>query len=665
MQLTMSAKKVGAVAALIGMLGWHSLIRAEVFTWQGSVSSDMADSANWLNSPTLDFLTGDDQWIFGPTTGSTTPQLAAGDGSGRSWVGQSGSGVVNTAILFDVGAPAFTFGDNGVATRSIGMWTDQNLAGSADVVNNSGNTQTFNVIFRTRIGTIDARAGDIVFNNTFRPGDGQNSTAQFAIFQGDDNIYLNGPVVGHTNGGDRTRVIYRGASTTAENAGKLILGDIGTAYNSRIVVDSQRGGAVVATRNTSFGDATYSSGGPRDTFIGNPLGGTGALSSGVVEIDGTVGDLIIPENFRVETRAPTGAPHVRNTAGNNTINGYLVTDFNGAIGAGDDSLIIESASGKLTLNGGVAANEGIVTRLYLQGAANGEIGPTSLGDGVTEDAAGSQISLIKRGSGDWSIRTGTSNRYLGTTMIEDGKFFMNGTHTTAGAADYSVSTGATLGGHGTIGSVVNVAGSVAPGEADDAIGTLTVGGLNLNGATLTFDLNAADHTAGSNINDLIVSTGLLDLSGGATLNVNGIGGNLTAGDYDLIQFSPGMLTGTASNLALGSIPLSAGLAATILIDADSVNLRVATSQAGDVDGDGDVDGGDFAAWQDNFPTASGAGVVQGDADGDGDVDGADFVVWQTNFPTAAGGSASPVPEPSAIYLIVLASLGIVVRRRFG
>jgi hypothetical protein len=72
---------------------------------------------------------------------------------------------------------------------------------------------------------------------------------------------------------------------------------------------------------------------------------------------------------------------------------------------------------------------------------------------------------------------------------------------------------------------------------------------------------------------------------------------------------------------------------------------VVTAHAGDFDGDGDVDGADFVAWQTHFPTATGATLADGDADGDGDVDGADFVVWQTNFPfTPAPGSA--VPEPS-------------------
>jgi glucose/arabinose dehydrogenase len=86
--------------------------------------------------------------------------------------------------------------------------------------------------------------------------------------------------------------------------------------------------------------------------------------------------------------------------------------------------------------------------------------------------------------------------------------------------------------------------------------------------------------------------------------------------------------------------------------------------AGDFDGDGDVDGADFVAWQTNFPLPSGATLANGDADRDGDVDGADFHFWQSNFSEASGGS-SPVPEPPAVCLMLLAvaAWGLVWKRR--
>jgi hypothetical protein len=84
--------------------------------------------------------------------------------------------------------------------------------------------------------------------------------------------------------------------------------------------------------------------------------------------------------------------------------------------------------------------------------------------------------------------------------------------------------------------------------------------------------------------------------------------------------------------------------------------------SGDFDGDGDVDGADFVAWQTNFPKESGATLAQGDADGDGDVDGADFVVWQTNFPFTPGAAASSVPEPAA-WLLSLSAVALLAKFR--
>jgi hypothetical protein len=82
------------------------------------------------------------------------------------------------------------------------------------------------------------------------------------------------------------------------------------------------------------------------------------------------------------------------------------------------------------------------------------------------------------------------------------------------------------------------------------------------------------------------------------------------------------------------------------------------AQQGDFDGDGDVDGADFVAWQTNFPKSTGATLSEGDADGDGDVDGADFVVWQTNFPFTPSTGTAPVPEPGAAWLLLFG--GIVI-----
>jgi hypothetical protein len=150
-----------------------------------------------------------------------------------------------------------------------------------------------------------------------------------------------------------------------------------------------------------------------------------------------------------------------------------------------------------------------------------------------------------------------------------------------------------------------------------------------------------------------------------TLNVTRQGGVYSFGITNLTtpalsgQFSmawPPNFLNIASDLIVGVYAASAVNTnpKPVILDKFEVTVGAVSPPAhpGDFDADGDVDGADFATWQNNFPTPSGAAVLAGDADGDGDVDGADFIVWQTNFPYAPGAGSSPVPEPNAALLLL-------------
>ena len=80
---------------------------------------------------------------------------------------------------------------------------------------------------------------------------------------------------------------------------------------------------------------------------------------------------------------------------------------------------------------------------------------------------------------------------------------------------------------------------------------------------------------------------------------------------------------------------------------------------GDANRDGDVDGGDLAAWRANFGEAG--DWSDGNFDASESVDGGDFLVWQRNL--GGGAPAAVVPEPSATALIatLLASAACVTR----
>lgn len=123
---------------------------------------------------------------------------------------------------------------------------------------------------------------------------------------------------------------------------------------------------------------------------------------------------------------------------------------------------------------------------------------------------------------------------------------------------------------------------------------------------------------------------------------------------------------TVNNLARMQQLIDLGVDGITTDDPEGLRMLVGWPPPGDFDGDGDVDGSDFAMWQTGFPKTSGATLQQGDADGDGDVDGADFVVWQTNFAMAGGQATTSVPEPGALSMALLAVVAAVCAiRRTG
>ena len=85
--------------------------------------------------------------------------------------------------------------------------------------------------------------------------------------------------------------------------------------------------------------------------------------------------------------------------------------------------------------------------------------------------------------------------------------------------------------------------------------------------------------------------------------------------------------------------------------------------ATDFDGDLDVDGADFAVWQQHYGLASGATSATGDADADGAVAGDDFLRWQRDFGlTPPNAALAAVPEPATLLLSAVGGILLLVAR---
>lgn len=90
--------------------------------------------------------------------------------------------------------------------------------------------------------------------------------------------------------------------------------------------------------------------------------------------------------------------------------------------------------------------------------------------------------------------------------------------------------------------------------------------------------------------------------------------------------------------------------------------------AGDYDGSGAVDSGDYEAWAAQFGMRAEdvSGPLDADGNGDGRVDAADYGVWRDNlgarWDDAVAALVQAVPEPAAVWLAVLGA-GVAIRRR--
>jgi autotransporter-associated beta strand protein len=192
--------------------------------------------------------------------------------------------------------------------------------------------------------------------------------------------------------------------------------------------------------------------------------------------------------------------------------------------------------------------------LYLSGADGSIHTDTSVDSAViTAECAGGN-GLTKSGAG--TLVLDGDNTYSGNTFISDGTLVINGT--TSDQSDFTVSSGATLAGNGTVSGGVDASGaSIVPGY--NGTGTLTFGSLTLdNTSQLSFDIG--------DLSDTLIITGDLALDGTITFSADE---ELAAGDYLLI-----FADGTITNDSLDVTPLDNGFTCKLIYTDSTVAARL-------------------------------------------------------------------------------------------
>jgi len=217
-----------------------------------------------------------------------------------------------------------------------------------------------------------------------------------------------------------------------------------------------------------------------------------------------------------------------------------------------------ATANQLGLNGGTLSVSSSFTLASNRGIA---VGPaTGTGSGTIEVASSQTLAyggiiannssgtggLTKDGSGKLTL-TGTST-YTGATLVSAGTMLVNGA--LSGTSGVSVSSGATLGGTGSITNGVTVVsgGTLSPGASIESLG---LGSLDLDGSLLI----EWDTTVSPSI-DLLNIAGTLNLGSNSSVTFT----NLGAGSLDLntpyifATYGSGGLTGTfntVNNLPVG------------------------------------------------------------------------------------------------------------------
>lgn len=158
---------------------------------------------------------------------------------------------------------------------------------------------------------------------------------------------------------------------------------------------------------------------------------------------------------------------------------------------------------------------------------------TGVGNGVLSGSISNNLSILKTGTGTWTLSGSNSN--VGTNQVNAGTLLVNGS--TAEANPFTVAINGTLGGTGTIYGNVTSSGTLSP--ADTNIGTLTIANLTLNSGKLTNDL---DSVAGNT--DCIAVTNLLTLNGANVITLRFPNGAAPGGVYTLMTYAGKTGTGT-------------------------------------------------------------------------------------------------------------------------
>jgi outer membrane autotransporter protein len=388
-------------------------------------------------------------------------------------------------------------------------------------------------------------AGTLILSGANTYSGGTNVSA--GTLQGDStslqrNITNNAAVVFDQNvNGTYTGNMSGAGSLTKQGSGTLILTGSNTYTGGTTVSAGTLQGNTTSLRNNITNNAAVVFNQTTNATYGGVMSGTGSLTK-------TGGGTLTLSGAHTYTGGTTVSAGV--LRGNSTnLQGDIVNDAsvvftqnaNGAYAgnmSGIGSLTKQNnatliLSGTNTYTGGTIVSAGTLqgNTASIQGniANSATVTFDQAGNGTYAGVVSGTGALRKQGSG--TLTLSGNNTYTGATTVSAGRLDVNG----AIAGTTTVQSGATLGGAGQVGSLINN-GTVAPGNS---IGTLTVNGnyTHNSGGTLEIEVDPAGPC------DLLDVGGTATLNGG-TVNVIALPGSFTAGTTYTFLTAGGGVNGT-------------------------------------------------------------------------------------------------------------------------
>ncbi len=395
--------------------------------------------------------------------------------------------------------------------------------------------------------------------------------------------------------GSNTRMLELTGTNTGSNGIAASIGDgLGGATQ---VLKNGPGTWILSGANSYTGATTINSGVLRvtnDTGLGTSAAGVTTLgstgSNGVLELAG--GITVAGETLTMQGRQGPAAsnPSLRNASGDNTWTGTVAAAGGGAY------LNLESAAGKLTINGNLTMTGLSVVRTWrLAGNGDGEI----VGSIIKSLTAGADTAIVKDGAGTWTLSGGDGNTFTGPTLVRGGTLKVFDTVPDAGEirsgsiillpgatldtshfSNYSLQAGQALNGSGTVNAGSNTLtmfddNVINPGNTmpnmyalriaanNAATPTVAPGTLAITGnfsiqnvfaapvGGLNYDL-ASTTTVGAGVNDLITVSGNLTIdttTGAVPVRLNYMNNAVATGSYRLMNYG-GALTGSGASFQI-------------------------------------------------------------------------------------------------------------------